>query len=368
MMEEYDIVVIGAGIAGTGLAARLSEICPDKKVLLIDKDKIGAGAAYGYRNVFKEIIDKYKLPYHHKFDGLKIGTHEELFLTVKQDCYLIDYEEVCRIFFNRSNAILRNEEALNIQDKILKTNQNEYKFKYLIDCTGASFFLRKILNKPIPFRYWLGCIKILENKVDNTDYFYFLVDETGFMEDVYPLKDKTLQGNWQYTNKVDFNLISPPENTLYKKLISQPRIIKMNHVVIPISPVMPLAYKNYAFLGDSFGNATSTSGEGIRPILDSAEMLADAIKNDNLKQYEKEWKKRYLNIYIKHLASKSNQKDKIKTLGPLSKYPELFTKILKNEPFELPKEIKKQIPKSVIARQIYNYLRLKAKYALMNFA
>jgi flavin-dependent dehydrogenase len=205
MMEEFDVIIAGAGIAGTSLAARLSEICPDKKVLLIDKDKIGAGAAYGYRNVFKEIIDKYKLPYHHKFDGLKIGTHEELFLTVKQDCYLIDYEEVCRIFFNRSNAILKNEEALKVQDKVLKTNQNEYKFKYLIDCTGTSFFLRKILKLPLPFYYFLGHVKVLDNKLKSDDnFFYYLCENDGFVEDLYVLPDKTIQGDWRIVKKINF--------------------------------------------------------------------------------------------------------------------------------------------------------------------
>lgn len=368
-MEKYDVIIVGGGLAGTSLSSILHEVCPEKNILLIDKNKVGSNSGYGYRNVFRETIEKYNLPYVHKFKGVKFGTLDQIYVILEEESFFVEYEEICNDLLKRSeNVIFKKEEALNVQTKVLKTNQNEYKFKYLIDCTGASFFLRKILNKPIPFRYWLGCVKILENKVDDTDYFYFLVDETGFMEDLYPLKDKTLQGNWQYTNKIDFSLISNPSNIFYKKIIKEPKILKEQYVIEPVSPVLPLVYKDYAFLGDSFGNATSTSGEGIRPILASAEILANAIKNNNLKQYEKEWKKRYLDIYIKHLASKSNQKDKIKTLGPLSKYPELFTKILKNEPFELPKEVKKQIPKSVIARQIFNYLRLKAKYALMSFA
>jgi flavin-dependent dehydrogenase len=155
---------------------------------------------------------------------------------------------------------------------------------------------------------------------------------------------------------------------LSKKLISQPNIIKSSCVIGPVAPVLPLVYRNCAFLGDSFGNATPSNGEGIRPILDSAEMLADAIKNGNLKQYEKNWKRKYLDLYIKYLAIKLDLPNRLKFLKIAKDYPELFTKILKNEPFELPKEVKKQIPKSVIAKQIYNYLRLKAKYALMNFA
>ena len=41
-MESYDVVIVGGGIAGTGLAYNLSKTCPNKSVLILDKNKPGA--------------------------------------------------------------------------------------------------------------------------------------------------------------------------------------------------------------------------------------------------------------------------------------------------------------------------------------
>ena len=39
--DFYDVIIIGAGVAGTSLAHNLSKLCPEKSILIIEKRIIG---------------------------------------------------------------------------------------------------------------------------------------------------------------------------------------------------------------------------------------------------------------------------------------------------------------------------------------
>ncbi|HJX50129.1 hypothetical protein A3K73_05535 [Candidatus Pacearchaeota archaeon RBG_13_36_9] len=365
-MYDYDVIIIGAGIAGTGLSYNLKREGYKGSILIIDKKSPGSNAPFVYRNTFKEIIDEYKLTYEHKFDGAVIGIYGET-NKLKENFFFIDYKKVCNFLLKNSDALFKKENALEVKDKVLITDKNKYKFGYLIDCSGASFFLRRLYKLPLPFRYWIGNIKVLKNKVDIGNYFYFCVsrDKVNYLEDFYPTKDKVIHGDWVYENKIDFNLIKVPKDTLYNKIIKNPKITKQEKAIIPSSPVLPLVIKNCAFLGDSFGNASSSVSEGIRPILDTSIILARAINKNNLKSYEKEWNKKNLNLYIKKLSLKLSSKLKVKLLHQIRKNPELLKKMMKNEDTKIPKNIKNKIPINLKLRVIMNYLFLASKYKIM---
>jgi len=366
MYDHYDVAIIGAGIAGCGLAYNLKRIGYKGSVLVIDKDKPGKNASSVYRNTFKKVIDKYKLPYEHKFDGAIVGTYTKS-NKLKENFYFVDYSKICRHLLQNSNAVFKKEKALDIKNQTLYTNKNKYKFTYLTDCSGANFFLRKLYNLPLPFRYWIGNVKILKNKMDLENYFYYLSNQEGYMEDLYSIKNKTFQGDWQYAPCINFDLIKPPNNTLCKKLVKKPYIIKQERAVIPSTPVFPIAFKNFAFLGDSFGNASTSVSEGIRPILDSSKILAKAIKENDLKLYEKEWSKNYLNLYIKKLALKLSSKLKVKLLNLITNNPELLKKLMKNQDVKIPNKIKKKIPLYLKTEVIKNYVGLRIRYSIMKF-
>ena len=200
-----------------------------------------------------------------------------------------------------------------------------------------------------------------------------------FLEDFYPLKNKIIQGDWCYVNKIDFNLIKPHKKRLYDKYVSNPNIIQESKVVIPCSPVFPLVYKKIAFLGDSFGNATTSAAEGIRTILDSSKILAKTIIGNNLQLYEKKWKKKYYKSYYKYLVSRIdlNSNLKINKLLPkypsraeffrsLENYPKIVMKRLRNEECTMPAEIRKKFPLfSLLVRQFIYHSYVKTKYAFM---
>jgi len=380
-MEYYDVIIIGAGIAGCGLAYNLKRIGYKGSVLVIDKNEIGSHKGYGHRNTFAHVIKEYNLEITHKYKGVKLGVYDKVIATMHGDFYGINYEQICQDLFKRSGHDYRKEEALNVLNQTLVTDKNKFKFKYLIDCSGYHFFLRKLFKMPLPFRYWKGRTRLLKNKTSlDKDYIYYAYGEGEFFEDVYIVGDKLAQGDWIYCKNLD-SRIPFPKKSFYTKHCSDEDVILMRGVVIPITPVLPLTFKNYAFLGDSFGNAVPISVYGIETILKTSKLLVDAIKKDNLKSYEKEWKKDNFDIYLKRLVIKLDTHlnfsivKKIKRYPHLhdmlklcNKYPQFYIDMLQKQyqPFEIPEEVKNKYPKQRKLWMLGYYLYLKSKYLKMN--
>lgn len=378
-MEKYDVIIIGAGIAGCGLAYNLKKFGYKGSVLIIDKKEIG-GYVNNYRNTFEEVIKEYDLPYYHKFKGIKMGAYDKVYFSLDIDFYFIDYKRACSKLYKHSDAEFKKETALNLKDNILTTNDFTYKYDYLIDCSGSNLFIKKLFNKTLPFRYWIGNVKILDNKVKlSTKYFYYFFSNENFFEDFYPLGNKVVQGDWCYVNKVNFDLIQPHKKRFYDKYLKEPKIIHESKVIIPCTPVFPLVHKNIAFLGDSFGNATTSAAEGVRPILKTSKLLANSIIKSNLKLYEKRWKEMFFKGYYKNLISRMDINSNLKINKSIMKYPpysqflkllgnhkDIVLKRLKNEECTLPIEIRKKFPlSSLLIRQLIYRTYAQFKYALM---
>jgi len=380
-MESYDVIIVGGGIAGCGLAYNLSKTCPEKSVLVIDKTEIGSNRGYGYRVVEEKIVKEYNLPYVKRFKGLKIGSHKKILATIPKEDYFVDYQEAAKHLFRKSNWLFTTSEAKSINKNTLITDKGSFKFKYLIDCSGSSFFIRKIRKDPLPFRYWLGLTRVLKGDTIEIDknYYYYLFGEDGSFEDFYVLGNKIIQGYWQYTEKIDHSLIRIPKINFLSKHTKNIKITLEKKVIISSSPVFPLVYKNIALLGDSFGNAFTASAIGTTPILDSSKILTQAIKKDNLKHYEKEWKKKYFKSYLRFLVSRIDRYNNpplfkllkkkyprnVDILKFFDKKPELFVKILRNEDDVNLSMISDQYPKYSKIFLLYYYIKLRLKYFLM---
>jgi len=380
-MENYDAVIIGAGIAGAGLAYHLSRRCPEKSVLIIDRAGIGASAAYEVRNTYKRIVAEYDLGYIKRFKGMKIGTTDETFFTVEHDLYNIDYAETCRHLIKKSRACFMRDNADDVKDGILHTSNGRFRFGHLIDCSGSSFFLKRIMRQPKPFLNWValaGAFPRAPPDIDR-DYIYFQFGEEGFFEDLYPLHNRTLCGYWQYTRKIDHTLIRPTKKTLLRKYFPGQEKRLAEKAVITNAPVFPIVKKNFAFLGDSFGNSFPSSAEGIRPILDSARLLAESIRNNNLQAYQEEWKRRYMGLYMGYLVSRIDRYNNPPLLRLLKKRypknieglrnctPDFFMKIMRNERINM-KDIKIKFPKYRLFFLLCHYISLKLRYSAMKFA
>jgi flavin-dependent dehydrogenase len=381
-MEHYDVVIIGAGIAGCGLAYNLKKIGYTGSILIIDKNGVGANADYGYRNVLGKVIKKFDLPFAHIYDGIKIGTYDKTYLVADQELYFINYKEVCESLLTRAGKKVKIESAVNIGKNILITNKNKYSFKYLIDSSGHSFFSRILLNKPLPSRYWIGNTRVLNNKAALDNYSYYQFCNTEYFEDLYLLHGKTLHGDWCYAKKIDFSSIKIPKKTLCDKFISHKNIEEEFRSVIPCAPVPPLIEENIVCLGDSFGNGYTASAVGIQPILESSLILSNAIKRGNLPMFQIQWEKKYLKSYLKFLVSKYDTYHNSKILKAIKNYPTRtrFFKLIKNYPevflnilngesmFEIDPNIKKIFPAHQKIFQLFYWLLLNFKYKAERFS
>lgn len=366
-MEYYDVIIVGAGIAGCGLAYNLKRIGYKGSVLVIDKRGVGSNLGYGYRSTFEEVINEYGLQYVHKHKGMKFCINDKEYMTLNTPFYFIDYKKTCKYLFNKLNIPFIKTGANSVEKNTLVTDDGIFKFKYLVDCSGKSFFLKKILNHSKPFMFWIGEVFILKKKNSKSgDYLYFLVEDEGFVKDLYFIKDKIIYGKWKYGPSTNLPK-NFPKSLFCEERIKGASVIRKEKIILPATPSFPLVYKNYILLGDSFGNATAIAGEGVRPILESSKILAKAIKIGKIKTYENNWKKKYLEDSIRYIALRRNSKSRFLIVKLLKKYPEIMLKILRNEKVILPKEIKKQFPLNLKIIQLYNYLFLKLYYASKSF-
>lgn len=359
--EHFDIIIIGAGIAGCGLSYNLKKQNSNDKILIIDKSSPGANAAYGYRNTFKDIIDEYNLPYERVYNSVLFGTFQKLFADIPSKFYFINYKQTCEFLLKKSNAIFRKEAAQNIKKNTLITNKKTYTFKFLIDCSGRNFFIKKILKHPLPIRYWVGKTFSLNKTIENKKTYYHIINQEGFLEDIYPFENKTLMGIWKYSKHP--YITSPyPRSNISKNLFDEIQIPKTKTALIPCSPTFPIVVKNIAILGDSFGNASTSTAEGIRPILQTSKLLAKNIINNTLANYEKEWKTEHLESYLIQLATKTDYKSRFKLLQILGNNKKIFLDIVKSDRNNIPIQLLIKIPPAVIFSIIKNYLWLKLYY------
>jgi len=377
---RYDVVIVGAGIAGCGLAYNLKRLGYKGSVLVIDKEKLNVKNK-SYRITFKDTVEKYKLPYEKDYSYLKFHLPGGEIIDIKVKSFLLEYGKTCKFLLQNSDCEFRNEQAINVKESNLVSDKSSYDFKYLIDCSGNNFFVKRLLGETLPMKYWVGFSKILESQNNRVRSFHYFFHEDGCFEDIYQVKDELMYGYWKYTNDADLKLEGESRYDFVENLIEGKKVIKKFVNVVPCAPMFPLIKEKIAFLGDSFGNATTSSAEGIKPILDSSEILAEAIMQSDLKFYERVWKDRYLNSYIRFLALKmarypdspfwKSLKERFlpKNLAIydyLKKDPYTLFKILRNDgSFEMPAEFKKCFSKLNYVILASIYLNLKLKYAMM---
>jgi flavin-dependent dehydrogenase len=385
-MKKYDVIIVGAGIAGCGLAYNLKRAGYKGSVLVIDKKGIGSNRGHGYRIIAEDKIDpikEYGIPYIHKFRGMKSGVEDEVIVSFRCGLYLIKYRGACKYLFSLSDAKYKKENVEDVSlQNILVTSKNQYSFKYLIDCSGISYFLREKFNLPKPFRYWIAFPGKQEKRIkfDKNYYYNLMDDENTYLVEFLFNGSKFLKTFWQNCYGSQFKLMKDEKEPYYSVNIQHKRKIKQSDfIMFPTSPVFPLVYKNYAFLGDSCGIAPPLSGAGINICLKISKLLARALKQNSLKTYEKEWKKKYLKAYIKNLCARVDRSNNSEFLRRIKKYPSVsetlhvlkkdpkyYVALIKDDLNELPsKEIRKFFPKRRLLFLALYYLYFKVKYLFM---
>jgi len=162
MGEQYDVIVIGGGVAGLSTAANITE----GSVLLLEKDKIKTQEKGYLRFTFLNSMERFALSncIVAKYNVLSFRS-----TTGSKFDFQFDDFEILLLDLGKTHSVLKKhvEKMQEIRERmeIIDVKQNNHKIeveiskdnnienisaKYLVDASGYRFFIRKKFNLKMP--------------------------------------------------------------------------------------------------------------------------------------------------------------------------------------------------------------------------
>ena len=288
-MENYDVVIVGAGPAGLRCAEELAK--SDKTVLLLEKNKvIGPKVCAGGLPVSD--LDRFNIPENmleKKYKAMTIHscffqneiTSDDYFL------YTIDREKFGQWQLSKidKNKIeIRTESVVTEVDKnyVVVNGDEKIGFKYLVGADGANSVVRKYLKLKTE-KFCVSMQYIIPNK--NYQKLEFFFDSKLFCSWyawIFPRKDFVSIGCGCNVNMLSARKLRENFNLWLKK----ENIDISNGEFQAFS--INYDYKGYRFdniflAGEAAGLVSGLSGEGIHSALVSGEEIAKFIVDKNYK-------------------------------------------------------------------------------------
>lgn len=327
MSEHCDVIIIGGGIAGLSTAANITE----GNVLLLEKDKIKTEEKRYTRFAFLNSMDRFVLSncILTKYNVLSFRS----ITGSKFDFNFDDFEMLLLDLGKIHSTLKRHIEKVNeIREKIeiIDVKQNNHKIEveisennniktisanYLVDASGNDFFTRKKLNLKNPdflcicrgasFKSgYKGKPNVLTlilptaqfkcggwiYPFDIKDYSFGITD---ILENIYS-PATILKGQFNQIQK----------NSILGDIIQGGFRQEWDMGIIPVGISYPLVFGRICYVGDVVGQATPWHIDGIRPILETSIMCANAInitlsrRNKSLlNTYQNHWDSTYGKVY-----------------------------------------------------------------------
>jgi flavin-dependent dehydrogenase len=287
----YDVVVAGAGVAGSYLASKLQNL----DILVLEKDKKTRLKDSGIVSKrFNEFFNDKKL-IKAEINEMKFVSPSNYSFCLKSNksfAYILKRKMFSRYLRKRIKDKIKYEfvrsVAVNKRYVVTRTDKNEYKSKMLIAADGAFSSVRRSLNMEQPKTYLgmfsrslketKGPIKIFLNKKLSPDFFA-----------------------WTIPQNKEYGLITsshPKDRFEYFRKINNFRNGKIHAYPIPIGFVKTYCNR-ILFVGDAASQTKPISGGGIIFSLKCSDMACDAVQlafkknrfDENfLNIYEKTWK------------------------------------------------------------------------------
>lgn len=285
----YDIIIIGAGVAGCYLSSLLN---PNLNVLIIEKDKNirlkdSGIVSTRFTKFFKSSFIKQKV------NKMTLVSPANLSFSVssqKPFAYVLKRKEFAQSLRaearKKARIVYEKIENIEISNKVkVRTNKNDYQAKLIVGADGADSLVRKSLGIKPPNQY-LGVmvktrspeknIRIHFNKHFSPEFFAWIKQE-------------------------EYGLITamrPKDHLDYFKACLNLPSGKIHAHPIPIGYTKSFA-KRAILLGDACGQVKPITGGGIILTAKAAKHAADVIENcfkkNNfssraLYEYERRWK------------------------------------------------------------------------------
>ena len=287
-MNLYDVIIIGGGPAGIAAA----QIFNKQKInyCLIDKCKFPREKLCGGGLTSKSIkvLDSLGI----KINGIKSKKVKETTLVAKNKRKEINLDNgivmIDRLEFDNHNIkeIVKNnlfeEEVIrSIDNKILTTDKNSYRYKYIIFADGINGYSRKLINN----REFGFCVEYESNIITDKTILDFNAIKYGYGW-IFPKKDHTTIGLGNLVDK-KCNYIKILENfcqnygyTLDKTKIRGYHIPLFSEYVYKISVIN----NEFILVGDAASLVNHISGEGIYYALvsgkNAALSIVECLKNN----------------------------------------------------------------------------------------
>jgi len=357
MKYNYDVVIIGAGIAGLSVASFLSS--KKIKVGLLELKNNPLKLTFFTLGSFLD-FKKYHLPEKVVASYIKKCVFHTKYISLKKRGWakIIDKKEVHGQFYKSClenkvyikpsteivNFLLDGEKKIQ---KVIDKKGNEYLGKVFIDCSGQSAILTKKLNlQDLNPKIGSGIEYNCKYKGNKEEcHFFYGKNFQGGYGWIFPIKKRrAIVGFCTFDPKIIFGLKNRFDTLLKNPLLSL-LIEKDNNKVyggtFPITNVKTkLVSKNILAVGDSVTQYNPVVGEGYRFIIDSASMAAEAVEKflktsnlEDLKIYQTKWNQKYKDTYkqaktLQKLADWGSKNDILASLLAL------FLKTKRSKTFE----------------------------------
>jgi geranylgeranyl reductase family protein len=318
MNENFDVIVIGAGPAGSVLAektadAGLKTLILEKEKLPMDKPCAGIIPPRVYRlipEIPNDVVERNFKGYH-VFSPSGIDLQSEFLREgVIVDRKKFDFMLTGRAKDSGASVIEGSEvKGIEISDKlkVITENGREYYSEFLAGADGANSIVRKSIaqeykNFALGVQYTFNLSnEVIEEKTGDWFEVYYGLLNYGYGW-VSPLNNKIKIGLGGTDNKFMKNskeyLNKFVENFKKKKEIKNLETINFESHRIPADgPVNKPCRGNAVLIGDAGGFVNPLTGEGIYYAIKSAHLAADAItscKGD----FEKECTEKLKNIKL----------------------------------------------------------------------
>lgn len=295
-MEQYDTIIIGAGLAGCCLGKLLLE--KNQKVLIFEKrdinnkSKLCGGIITGksfkiLKKIYGNIIND--LPFT-KLEEFIVKNNKSTLNIKGEILYTIFREDLDNFLleqFNENGGKIIDKtsyEKIDFQNNILYANGKKYKYKNLVGADGVFSQVRfDLINKQQRKNFALEIYFPKEEKQLQIDFFN---NFKGYAW-IIPNKKNTILGIGDVSRNTDIKKILINHFTLNDKNS------RLKGAFLPSGNDILLQKKNIYFIGDAAGLISPITGEGIYYSLISAFKLSNNIHNNN---YIKSMKKETINI------------------------------------------------------------------------
>ena len=322
-MEEYDIAIVGGGVAGLSTAVSLSTKT-DAQLLLIEKGTIGDQTKTS-PFTFPDIVDRFHLSdaILQKYTRFTYKSPTGVTASFKYESpafVTLDYQKTCNILLNQIEkkdnvSVLEKTEALDFKSNKAKlelalSDSTNASCSVLVDATGSSFLTSRKLGIRLPALYSHPYGEFLEgceiedpeemciftgNKYGNGGGWLYPVSSRkarfGFATITRSRKypKKIVEGNFRKAMR-DFHP--------YNKMLAGAESKRPEYGTIPIGPLKRFVSGRILVVGDAAGQATPWYNEGIRPALEGGKLCAKIIveaykdgefREGTLKEYERLW-------------------------------------------------------------------------------